>query len=74
MIDSASMSDYTGIMDVPADMRRYLQRMGREGGRIGGAKGGRARVRKGIACLSPERRREIAMLGVAARLRNRGKI
>jgi hypothetical protein len=35
--------------------------------------GGKARVKKGLAMLTPERRLEIAMSGVEARKRNRGK-
>lgn len=35
------------------------------------AKGGRVRVKKGIAKLSPERRREIASLGGKAKSENR---
>jgi hypothetical protein len=33
--------------------------------------GGKARVKKGLAMVTPERRLEIAMAGVAARNRNR---
>lgn len=53
----------------------YLSGIGRKGGLLGGSKGGRARVPKGIAKLSPERRREIALLGVEARKRRKlGKV
>jgi len=38
-------------------------------GRLGGLKGGKARAK----ALTPERRREIAMLGVKARLKNAKK-
>lgn len=38
-------------------------------GRLGGLKGGKARAK----ALSPERRREIAMLGVKARLKKAKK-
>jgi hypothetical protein len=36
-------------------------------GRLGGKKGGKARVPKGISALSPEERRAISLKGVAAR-------
>jgi len=36
-------------------------------GRLGGKKGGKARVKKGISVLSPEERRAISMKGVEAR-------
>jgi hypothetical protein len=44
---------------LPADIKAYFVRMGRQGGKIGG----RARAES----LSPERRREIAQKAIAAR-------
>ena len=52
--------------DVPVQVSRYMEEIGR--------KGGQAKVPKGVAALSPERRKEIAAKGVEARRRKmRGK-
>ena len=42
-------------------------------GRLGGKKGGKARVPKGISALSEEERRAISMKGVEARRANAKK-
>lgn len=52
---------------VSDEVKAYLSDIGRKGGLKGGSKGGSVRCRKGLACLSPARRREIALKGVYAR-------
>lgn len=48
---------------VSDEVHLYLSAIGRKGG----CRGGRAKVRKGLALLSASRRREIALKGVQAR-------
>lgn len=45
---------------VSDEVKAYLSMIGRKGGKVGGKATG---VRKGLAALSPARRREIARLG-----------
>lgn len=52
---------------VSDEVKAYLAIIGRKGGLKGGSKGGSVCCRKGLACLSSAKRREIAMKGVLAR-------
>jgi hypothetical protein len=52
---------------VPEAVREYLTALGKRGGKAGGPKGGRARMRQ----MTAEERRAFAMQGVVARAKNR---
>lgn len=70
-LDFLALLGYDGTMDCPDEVRKFFSACGRKGGAIGGRIGGRARVKKGFACMTLEQRRAAQAKGVASRLRHK---